>query len=245
MESIHEENLCTAIFRRLNQIGFSEENVENEYIHLNFIMYFLNKVLPSSYFLEENYELTTSLKDIKVNFKGEKKILTVKTIYEEERCLLEISYGENTMYFGSVENPVNIFIDDGKYGEIFKVDKMEESFTYYFKTLKADSAKSEELYCGKLTSINACMDNKEYFEFERLYPKVIHEGSFWENIKNRKHRKRVIGIPKGNSNFTIYDDVISIFGVLQKEGNHVMKFQEEYAKSKSAKLLKEKKEENS
>ena len=44
MEIKHEENLCTAIFRRLNKIGFNEENVENEYIHLNFIMYFLKNV---------------------------------------------------------------------------------------------------------------------------------------------------------------------------------------------------------
>lgn len=247
METRHEENLCTAIFRRLNKIGFSEENVENEYIHLNFIMYFLNKVLPSSYFSEENYELTTSPKDIKVNFKGSEEVLTVKTICEEESCLLEINYGENTMYFGSAENPVNVFIDDGKNGEIFKTDKNDESFTYYFKTLKTDSAESKELYCGKLTSINSCMNNKEYFVCERLYPKMIHEVGFWQTIKNRKHkhRERVIAIPKSNPDFTIFDDIILIFNELQKERKYVTDLQEKYTQLKSVQLLKENKEENS
>lgn len=239
METRHEENLCTAIFRRLNKIGFNEENVENEYIHLNFVMYFLNKTLPNSYFSEENYELTTSPTGIKVNFKGDEKTLIVKSAYEEDRCLLEISYGENTMYFSSVDNPICVFIDDGKNGEVFKTDKDDETFSYYFKSLGNYSLESKELYCGKLTAINACIDKKEYFAYERIYPKTIHEASFWQTIKNRKHRKRVIPIAKGNSDFTIYDDVITIFKELQKEKDYVMASQEE-----TNRLLKNRKGEN-
>lgn len=247
METRHEENLCTAIFRRLNKIGFSEENVENEYIHLNFIMYFLNKILPSSYFSEENYELITSPKNIKVNFKDEKEILVIETVYEEDKCFLEISYGENTMCFGSAKNPINVFIADGRNSEIFKTDRTDGSFTYYFKTQKNDSAESEDLYCGKMIPINTCIDNKEYFVIERLYPKIIHQEGFLEKIKNRKHnrREKVIAIPKGNPDFTIYDDILSIFNEFQKEKHYIIKLQGKYARARNVQLLKEKKDENS
>lgn len=239
METIHEENLCTAIFRRLNKIGFNERNIENEYIHLNFIMYFLKRILPISYFSEENYELTTSSDGIIVNFKGEEKTLVIKSIYEEDKCLLEISYGENTMYFSSVDNPICVFIDDGKTGEIFKTDKNEGTFTYHFKSVGNDSIKSEELYCGQLAAINSCIDNKEYFIYERIYPKTIPEASLWQTIRNRKHRKRVIPIAKSNPDFTIYDDIITIFSELQKEKDFVMSAQEE-----TVRLVKRNKKEN-
>lgn len=226
MKIKHEENLCTAIFRRLNKIGFNEENVENEYIHLNFIMFFLKNVLQPSYFSEENYELVLSPKSMSVDFSGDEKTLIAKTSYEEDRCFLKISYDKYTICFEANDNPINIFINDGDNEEIFKIDKKEESFTYYFKKLNKNDVEDKELYCGVLTSINTCIDNKEYFAYERMFPKAVYQKGFWEKIKDIKHHKKVIAISKSNSNFSIYDDVILIFNELQKEKEKMLEPQE-------------------
>ena len=77
-----------------------------------------------------------------------------------------------------------------------------------------------------LTSINTCIDNKEYFAYERMFPKAVYQKGFWGKIKDIKHHKKVIAISKSNSNFSIYDDVILIFNELQKEKEKMLEPQE-------------------
>lgn len=211
------ENLCTAISRRLEKIGFKEEDVANEYIHLNFLIYFLQKNLKSEYFLEENYEINTHPGKIVVDFKDELDNLVVETSCEEDNIYVEVRFKDKALVFSSSLNPLSIMITDGARGEIFKVDTLEASFTYYYKILESENIASEDLFCAKLTSINTKINNKEYFEYQRIYPKITYYNGMLDRIKKLRHRNKIIAILKGKEDASIYDDVLEIFNELRKE----------------------------
>ena len=241
-----DENLYTAIYRRLNRIGYQACYLSGEYVTMQFIANYLNSLIDPEYFKEDKYELMMMKDSMIASFKVEydlKKNYTVKveniTSHEDEekgisciRLSSSIAPSKNLTITSDGERKViEARLAYGTIIEEFSAND-DNSFSYAYYN-QEDNGKKELKYMGILTSCNANIKNNEYFSYVPVAPikqeyKKRGLGAFFKEFTGNGSIRKIC---KSSSSATIYDDINLVFNELKKERDNVFEIEKTLKKT--------------
>lgn len=240
------ENLYTAIYRRLNRIGYQSCYLNGEYVTMQFIANYLNSLIDSEYFKEGKYDLMMMKDSMVASFKVEYdlnknynvKVEKITNPDDEEKGISCIRLSSSiapckslTITSNGEKNAIEARLASGPIIEEFSANN-DNSFSYAYYE-QEDNGKIELKYMGMLTSCNANIKNNEYFSYESLTPKKqeLKKHGLGAFLKEFTGNGSIKKISKSSSSLTIYDDINLVFNELKKERDNI--FEKEKALKKT------------